>query len=520
MVQQTLTPRQREVLAELVRRKKLADPNRCLWPKEFEGNTIECATAFVFECWTQLEAGGTEKPIPDWPYIREYIRLWWETRESHGVLITEKCRRMVISWLSRALELWDMGRSRNLILLLGEDYDAAAKHVWRYEFLYKGLQRRHPEWNLEDCKTLRFEGERKLKQFALSNGSVANYGNGEDRQVQGEGASAIIMEELPIYPYGSSVLAQAKILIQGEGGVPKGYIHAIGNACAQNKDWQTMKQSLLAAEPSVRMKGLQVRRANRDLFCELDWFADANRDEAWLASVREEMASTPFKFREQILRQDTYSEGALWDYDTLNANRVAWKDLPQMVAIALSVDPSVSDPEKRKNPSKESDECGIVVVGLGADSNAYVLKDLSIRAKPETWAQVAMKSVNMFAAGFKNSNIFVAAEDNQGGEMVRMVLEAVSKTVPIRLVRSQIGKRARAEPVAVLTTQGRVKFAGYFNALEREMTTWDAQNPSAPSPNRIDALVQAVTALGLCDEMVVRENDDSSRIKFKPRDLV
>jgi phage terminase large subunit-like protein len=54
----------------------------------------------------------------------------------------------------------------------------------------------------------------------------------------------------------------------------------------------------------------------------------------------------------------------------------------------------------------------------------------------------------------------------------------------------------RAEPVAQLYEQGRVKHAGGFPALEDEMCDFGLDGLSGGrSPDRVDALVWAVTAL-------------------------
>ena len=61
------------------------------------------------------------------------------------------------------------------------------------------------------------------------------------------------------------------------------------------------------------------------------------------------------------------------------------------------------------------------------------------------------------------------AEANQGGDMVEAVLREVDAGVPVTLVRATRGKWLRAEPVAALYAQGRVRHAGVFPALEDEM---------------------------------------------------
>ncbi|MCB1503326.1 MAG: DNA-packaging protein, partial [Bauldia sp.] len=60
------------------------------------------------------------------------------------------------------------------------------------------------------------------------------------------------------------------------------------------------------------------------------------------------------------------------------------------------------------------------------------------------------------------------------------------------------GKWLRAEPVAALYAQGRVRHAGTFKALEDEMCDFGPDGlSSGRSPDRLDALVWAITALML-----------------------
>jgi phage terminase large subunit-like protein len=63
-------------------------------------------------------------------------------------------------------------------------------------------------------------------------------------------------------------------------------------------------------------------------------------------------------------------------------------------------------------------------------------------------------------------------------------------------VRATRGKYVRAEPVAQLYEQGRVKHVGTFPALEDEMCDFGLDGlSSGHSPDRLDALVWAITAL-------------------------
>ena len=100
----------------------------------------------------------------------------------------------------------------------------------------------------------------------------------------------------------------------------------------------------------------------------------------------------------------------------------------------------------------------------------------------------------------------VVAEVNQGGRMVRDVLRRADPALRLKLVRAHEGKSARAEPVAMLFEQGKVRLRGKFPALEAELMgmiagggydpPWSG-GPSGPgrSPDRADAMVWALSEL-------------------------
>ena len=99
----------------------------------------------------------------------------------------------------------------------------------------------------------------------------------------------------------------------------------------------------------------------------------------------------------------------------------------------------------------------------------------------------------------------IVAETNQGGEMVKAVLAQVDANVPVRMVHATRGKWLRAEPVAALYAQGRVLHAAGLTALEDEMCAFGVDGMSGGhSPDRVDALVWAVTELMLRDGPRVR----------------
>ena len=141
----------------------------------------------------------------------------------------------------------------------------------------------------------------------------------------------------------------------------------------------------------------------------------------------------------------------------------------------------------------KSDACGIVVAGRARDGLVYVLADETIgAARPDLWAAKAVAAYHAYQADV------LVAEANQGGEMVRAVIAQCDARVPVTLVHATRGKWLRAEPVAHLYAQGRVKHAGVFRLFEDEMCDFGLDGlSSGHSPDRLDALVWAVTELAL-----------------------
>ncbi len=63
----------------------------------------------------------------------------------------------------------------------------------------------------------------------------------------------------------------------------------------------------------------------------------------------------------------------------------------------------------------------------------------------------------------------------------------------VRLIHANRSKQARAQPVAALYEQGKVSHTAVFDDLETQLTTWTPED--GPSPDRLDALVYALTEL-------------------------
>lgn len=178
-------------------------------------------------------------------------------------------------------------------------------------------------------------------------------------------------------------------------------------------------------------------------------------------------------------------EGALWSTKLIDDNRITLSDFKEKVKIertVIAVDPAVTD-------SKDSDSTGISVVGI-SKNQAYVIADCTIKGSPNAWARAAIDAYTKYGASM------VIAEQNQGGDLVTMNLRTIANNLPIKLIHAKKSKLVRAEPVAALYEQGKIHHVGIFHELEKEMTTYNA-NPKCKSPDRMDALVYAITELML-----------------------
>jgi phage terminase large subunit-like protein len=110
---------------------------------------------------------------------------------------------------------------------------------------------------------------------------------------------------------------------------------------------------------------------------------------------------------------------------------------------------------------------------------------------PEQWARRAVEAYHAHKADR------IVAEQNYGGAMVESTIRSVDPNVPVKMVVATRGKQLRAEPISALYEQHRVHHIGEFPQLEDQMTGWDPAE-SGPSPDRVDALVWALTELMGC----------------------
>ena len=203
---------------------------------------------------------------------------------------------------------------------------------------------------------------------------------------------------------------------------------------------------------------------------------------------------TSLAYRMEIMAEDVdEAPGALWSRSIIDQGRLAARP-QQLFRIVVGVDPSATS---------DGDEAGIVTAG-SIGNEGYVIADDSLQGSPLAWARAAVDAYHRHQADE------IVAESNQGGEMVATTIATVDPNVRVRLVHASRGKQVRADPVAALYEHGRVHHIGHFHRLEDEMCLW---LPGGPSPNRLDAMVYAITALKL--QRAAIEEPDYSQLGLR-----
>ena len=210
----------------------------------------------------------------------------------------------------------------------------------------------------------------------------------------------------------------------------------------------------------------------------------------WLHTLETQYKGTRL-YRQEVLGEVIEDiEGALWRANDIERSRVAGP--PSAVAmicdrVVVGVDPPTGN-----------GTCGIVVVGQDAGGHLYVLDDRSVdEASPHIWAARVRDAVTTYDA-------VVVAEINQGGQMVKEVLNSADMDLPIQTVNATKSKRTRAEPIALLweVEEQIVHMVTESVPLVDQMCEWVPGEGN--SPDRVDAMVWACWYLRSRHTAVVR----------------
>ncbi len=220
-------------------------------------------------------------------------------------------------------------------------------------------------------------------------------------------------------------------------------------------------------------------------------------------STYENAQNLPRKWLEAILkkyqgtrtgRQELYAEilddtpGALWTRKLLDGCRRPAH--PDLVYVVVAVDPAVT-------ANDDSDDTGIIVLGLGVDGHGYALRDLTCHLPAPGRDGWAARAVNAFKKYRANA---IVGEVNNGGDLVEAVIHQVDPRIPFVPVHASRNKFTRAEPIAELYEQGRMHHVQAADSPHEWAVLEDQMCNFVPralknSPDNLDALVWAAWAL-------------------------
>ena len=301
-----------------------------------------------------------------------------------------------------------------------------------------------------------------------------------------------------------TVDSESHLYLAGEGMIPTSNTHAWGDEVAawrQTPDAAGMTAfdnlrvgTRLGAQPKIMVtttpkrvpllyKLIEEAKTGRVVITKGSTLDNSgNLSGAYLDAITGVYAGT------RLAQQEIYGEmlddveGALWTSELIDLSRQAGMPLGTPLRI-IGVDPSVAE-----NPR---DECGIVVCAASSERDLYkrqawVLEDASVLGSPTVWAQKVVEMARKWGCP-------VVAEVNQGGALVKNAIHTIDPNIVVLEVHSKYGKALRAEPVTLAYEQGRVHHVGFLADLESQMYSWIPGE--GKSPDRVDALVHAMTAL-------------------------
>lgn len=404
-------------------------------------------------------------------------------------LTDDECEALVHDWrfLARDEQIQPEGDWQNWMILAGRGWGKSRTGAeWVRQQVVSGVKRLHliaP--TASDARDVMVEGESGLlaccwagdrtvtgellgrpayepskRRLTWENGAVATLFSAEEpERLRGPQAEAMWCDELAAWKYLRETWDMAQFGLR---------LGARPRTCITT----TPKPLKLIREIMADPRTVVTRGSTFD--------NAGNLAPTFLQTIRDKYEGTRLGRQELYAEVLEEAEGALWSRAQVEACRHRGP-LPEMLRVVIAVDPATTSTE-------ESDETGIVAVGLGVDRRGYVLEDASGRYAPDKWAKKALELYDRHRADR------IVAEGNQGGDMVTHTIHTERKNAPVTRVHAKVGKRARAEPVAALYEQGKVSHCADMPDLEDQMVIWEPLS-GLPSPDRLDAMVWGLTEL-------------------------
>jgi len=395
--------------------------------------------------WSYLARENQKPPEGDW--------LIWLILAGRGFGKTRTGAETVRKWVNEGLY-------KNIALIADTIDDAREVMVEGASGLLKISQ--------SDKNTIQFEPSKR--KLTWKNGATAYLYSSENyEKLRGPQFDLIWIDELAKFRYPDEIFDQAMLTLR-LGKKPRAII------TTTPKPIPIIKRLMDRADVAVT-KGSTYENTQ-------------NLSEIFINNLREQFENT------ELGAQEIYAEILeptrifLWDRALIENAKVDATPPESFLKVVLSIDPALTATEG-------SDETGIILAGVDCDGLIYILEDLSARAPPSEWCDLAI------AAYYKFEADEIIVETNAGGSLVEQLIHVKDPLVRIREVFAKKGKIARAEPIVPLYKSGRVKHAKTFEALERQMMNYSSGATNSlvkgvktqKSPDRMDALVWAISEL-------------------------
>ena len=321
-------------------------------------------------------------------------------------------------------------------------------------------------------ETQRPSYEATRRRIVWPNGAQALCFSAEDPEsLRGPQFDAAWCDELAYWPYPDETLTTLS--------------HAMRLGEAPRLVVTTTPRPMKALRQLLKGRDVAVTRAST-------WENAENLAPDFIAALRERWIGTAHDRQEIMGELVEDPQGAYWTRGLIERARI--EEWPELERVVVAVDPPVS-------VGPDADACGIVAAGcyrVAGRPRAVVLADASVQGvAPADWAMRAAGVARSLGASC------IVAEANNGGELVRTVLNVAAPDLPVRLVHARIPKAGRAELASMHYGRGHVRHAAAFPELEDEMCAFGAPGFKG-SPDRLDALAWALHEVLGRGEPVVR----------------
>lgn len=224
---------------------------------------------------------------------------------------------------------------------------------------------------------------------------------------------------------------------------------------------------------------------------------EANLDATFVSDLERKYGGT--KRGRQELDGEIVDDNKNAPFKTDHIGRIARDQMPKLVHVAVGVDPAGG------TTGKNSDETGVIAMGIDANGILYVIGDRSGDVSSAQWTARAVDLGMIMRAEYSiDTAVHIVGEVNFGGDMVERVIRTTPKWgdsgLRFEAVRAFVDKATRADPIGQEAELGRYYHVGtgtQFRELESQMTQFDPLIPrkKQPSPDRMDAMVHVATFL-------------------------